>query len=322
MSLNAVTGAIKKHKSFLITSHINPEADALGSQLAARELLKALGKRSYCVDNDPVPAHYKFLPGIEGIKNNLKKGADYDAVIVLDCPTAARTGRVKKLFKKTAPVLNIDHHVSNEMFGDINWVKPHSSSTGEMIYALYKKLGVAISKKTALYIYVAILTDTGSFNYSNTSGVTHDIVSDLLGRGLYPRDISSSIYENKTLSSVRLLGKIVSGIKTAQNGRISYMVCTQGMFKKTGSVPSDTENFVNFAKSIKSVDIAIFIREDLRKRNLFNVSFRSKGNVDVNKLAALFGGGGHQNASGCVVRGSLADVKRKVLRKAKEALQD
>ncbi|NQT23297.1 MAG: bifunctional oligoribonuclease/PAP phosphatase NrnA [Candidatus Omnitrophica bacterium] len=320
MSVNAIIDAIRKHDRFLITSHVNPEADALGSQLAMYELIKSLGKEAFCVHSDKVPAHYKFLPGAENIKRTVKKGFNFDAVVALDCPTAKRTGRIKQFFKKAKIVINIDHHVSNTKFGDVNWVSPAASSCGEMVYTLYKKMGVAIGKKSALYIYIAILTDTGSFNYSNTSGVTHEIVSDLLGYGLKPHDISRDIYENKTVSEVKLLGKVIATLKTDTSGKIALIICTKKMLKDAKSGSHATENFINYARSIKLVDIAVFIKEDLKKRKAFHVSFRSKGSVDVNAIANFFGGGGHRNASGCTICGTLADVKRKILEKAKEAI--
>lgn len=320
MSLKRVIDTIRKYDKFLITAHVNPEADALGSQLALYELIKRLGKKAICVDNDKTPPHYKFLPGIENIKQTLKKREDFQVAVVLDCPTISRTGKVKNLLKKAKIIVNIDHHISNGKFGDVNWVDSSASSAGEMIYTLYKKMGIEISKKVALYIYIAILTDTGSFNYGNTSSVTHEIVSDLLGYGLQPQDISSFIYENKKISDVKLLGKVISTLKTDKTSKIAYMVCTKDMLKKTGSAASATENFINFAKSIEGIDIAIFIKEDLKSPGEFNISLRSKGDIDVNKMASFFDGGGHKNAAGCVIRGTLTEVKRKVLAKAKEAL--
>lgn len=321
MSIKEVVKALKKYDNFLITSHINPEADALGSQLALFELIKELGKKPICVDNDKVPSHYKFLPGIGNIRQSLKKTDDIEAAIVLDCPTIERSGKVKKLLKKAKIIINIDHHISNVGFGDVNWVKTDASSTGEMIYMLCKETGIEISKKIALYIYIGILTDTGSFNYSNTTSVTHEIVSDLLGYGLQSQHISHKIYENKPLKEIKLLGSCISSLEIEQNGRIAYMVCTKEMLKSLDCTSYNTENFINIARSIQGVDIAIFIREDLKKRNRFNISLRSHDNINVNKVASFFKGGGHKNAAGCVIKGTLAQIKKKILVKAKEALR-
>lgn len=320
MSLASVINVIKKYNKFLITSHINVEADALGSELAFRELIKKMGKTPICINSERVPVYYEFLPGIEHIRTDLKRFEDFDVAIVLDCPSIERTGKVKKILKKAKITVNIDHHISNNNFGDINWVRPEASSVGEMIYTLYKKMGLEISRRTALYIYIAILTDTGSFNYSNTSGVTHEIASDLLGYGLHPQDISNVIYENKNIRDIKLLGRVISTLKTEKNGKVAYMICTKAMTRKAKSDISATENFINLARSIKGVDIAVFIKQDAKKEKLYNVSFRSKGDADVNKVASFFGGGGHKNASGCIIKGTLQEVKKKVLSKAKEIL--
>ena len=176
--MKAVIEAIKNNKKFLITAHVNLEGDSLGSQLAMKELLTGMGKAAFILDNDPVPEHYRFLPKAGEISNRLDKVEDFDAAVVLDCPTLKRTGKVKDIISKSPSlVINIDHHISNEKFGGINWVDPHASSAGEMVYRLFKEIGVKLTKEVALSLYIAILTDTGSFNYDNTSRVTHEVLS-------------------------------------------------------------------------------------------------------------------------------------------------
>lgn len=321
MSLKAVVKTITTYNKFLITSHINPEADAIGSELALFELIRKLGKQAVCINSDRMAGHYRFLPGIKNIKHDLKgKRGRFDAILVLDSPTISRIGGVQKILKKVKVIVNIDHHISNSNFGNINWVKPKASSTAEMVYTLYKKTGVAISKEIALYIYVGILTDTGSFNYSNTTNVTHQITSDLLSYGLQPEEIFQWIYENKSLKEVKLLGQVISTLEVEKNGLIACMFSTRQMLVKTDCLPCNTENFINFARSIRGIKIAIFIREDFKKPNYFNVSLRSNGDIDVNKIALSFGGGGHKNAAGCVIRGTLAEVKKKILTEARKML--
>ncbi|NQU95545.1 MAG: bifunctional oligoribonuclease/PAP phosphatase NrnA [Candidatus Omnitrophica bacterium] len=320
-TIEKITKVLKKYDKFLITSHINPEGDSLGSQLAMAELLKCLGKKFVIFDNDKVPERYRFLPGINLIRNDIKdENEKFDAAIVLDCPNLKRVGRVREAVKKTETVINIDHHVSNEKFGDLNWVEEGASSAGEMVYKLYKSLNCKITKTVALYLYIAILTDTGSFNYSNTSGATHEIISELLGYGIEPYDVSQSIYENKTLGEVKLLAKALSDLKVLASGKVACLVVRKDLFRKTKTKPTACENFVNFARSVKGVNVAVFFREDINKKNVFHVSFRSTGRVDVNRIASFFGGGGHKNAAGCNVRGSLNEVKKKVLEKVKDAL--
>jgi len=317
-----IAEAIKKFNKFLITSHINPEGDSLGSQLAMANLLKALNKKFVVIDNDPVPSRYAFLPCAEIIKNKIgKNDLSFDAAIVLDCPNLKRTGSVKEIVKGIDFIINIDHHVSNERFGNLNWVEKNASSVGEMIHSLYKKMKCEMNAETALYLYISILTDTGSFNYGNTSSVTHEIVSELLGFGIKPYGISKSIYENKTLGELKLLGRVLSDLKVTEDGKIAYMAAPKKLFDETETGPSACENFVNFARSVRGVEVAVFFREDMKKKNSIHVSFRSGGSVDVNRIASHFGGGGHKTASGCSVRESFEEVKRDILKEVKDAIR-
>lgn len=311
---------IKKHKRFLITAHINPEGDSIGSQLAMKELLEKIGKRVAIVNNDPVPEHYKFLSASRFIRNEPNKNFDFDAAIVLDCPTLKRIGRVNGLLTDDKIVINIDHHVSNEKFGDVRWVDPAASSAGEMIYMLFKRLGVKPSKDAALCMYIAILTDTGSFNYDNTTGRTHQIAGELLGYGIDPAAVSEDIYERRDIIDIKFLGLVLSTISVNKTGEVAFLEITKRMLKATHADAAKSEGFVNYARSINGVRVAVIFKEDLKKPGIINISFRSKGDVDVNKIASAFGGGGHIKASGCVVAGTLADIKKKVLLKIEEAL--
>lgn len=319
--MKAVIEAIKKHKSFLITAHINLEGDSLGSQLAMKGLLDQLGKEARIIDNDPMPAHYKFLPNADVVSNDVGQRIDFDAAIVLDCPTLKRIGKVNNLIdKNTTFIINIDHHVSNEKFGAINWVDPNASSAGEMVYRLFKEMSVPITKEAALSLYIAILTDTGSFNYDNTSSVTHEIAGELLGYGLEPAAVSENIYERRTVSDIRFLGLVLSTLKVNDAKDIAYVEITRDMLAETGADIIKSEGFINYARSIDGVKIAVLFKEDPADTNKVFVSFRSKGDIDVNGLASCFGGGGHCKASGCVIEGTLQEAERIVLAKAEEVL--
>lgn len=310
--------AIKKYNKFLITAHVNLEGDSLGSQLGMRALVEAVGKTAVIVDNDAVPDHYKFLPGAENVSNKLDAKLDFDAAIVLDCPTLKRIGAVKELIAGKY-IINIDHHISNENFGNVNWVDPNASSAGEMVYKMFKEMGVKPTKEAALALYIAILTDTGSFNYDNTSGVTHEIAGELLGYGVEPASVSESVYERRSIEDIKLLGLVLSTIKVNSSGEIAYLEVTKEILKKTGASLLKSEGFVNYARSVDGARVAVIFKED--NGNKINVSFRSKGDVDVNKVAAAFGGGGHVRASGCIIDGSLAEVEAKVLAKIEEVLR-
>ncbi|MDD5174153.1 MAG: bifunctional oligoribonuclease/PAP phosphatase NrnA [Candidatus Omnitrophica bacterium] len=323
--MKEVIDAIKKSKRFLITAHVKLEGDALGSQLAMKELLIGMGKEAFILDSDPVPEHYKFLPKADEVSDKFDKIGIFDAAIVLDCPTLDRTGRVRDVIKaKAVSVINIDHHVSNEKFGDVNWVEPNASSAGEMVFRLFKEARVLMTKEVALSLYIAILTDTGSFNYDNTSSITHEIAGELLGYGLDPALVSESVYERRSVKDINLLGLVLATIRVNKKGTIAYLEVTKDMLDKTGADLAKSEGLINFARSIDGVKVAVLFKEDQEDKNKINISFRSKGNgnvVDVNRIASLFGGGGHTKASGCVVTGSLEDVKKKVLAKIEEVLK-
>lgn len=319
--MKRVIEAITKYKKFLITAHINLEGDSLGSQLAMKQLLEEMGKEAFILDSDKVPAHLEFLPGAREVLNDTEKVRDFDAAVVLDCPTLKRTGKVKDIIYKKKPIINIDHHISNEMFGDVNWVDAHASSAGEMVYKLFKETKKSITKESALAIYIAILTDTGSFNYDNTSSVTHEIAGELLGYGLEPAKVSERVYERRSTEEIKLLGLVLSSIKVNKTGEVAYLEATGEMLKKTGADMAKSEGFVNYARSIDNVKVAILFKEDTKEPGKISISFRSKGEADVNAIASFFGGGGHIKASGCTIEGKLEEVKEKVLAKVEEVLK-
>src|SRR3989338_4172243 len=226
-----VIEAIAKHSRFLITAHVNLEGDSLGSQLAMKELLKGIGKTAFRVDSDAVPEHYKFLPKTDDISTKIDRKLDFDAVIVLDCPNLKRIGRGRDLISNQSVIINIDHHISNEKFGSVNWVDPNASSAGEMVYRIFKEMGVPLTKETALYLYIAILTDTGSFNYDNTSSLTHEIAGELLGYGLDPASVSESVYDRRSIEDIKLLGLVLSTIRVNDTGEVAYMELTNDVLK-------------------------------------------------------------------------------------------
>ncbi|MCX5666258.1 MAG: bifunctional oligoribonuclease/PAP phosphatase NrnA [Candidatus Omnitrophica bacterium] len=324
--MREVIEAIKKGKRFLVTAHVNVEGDALGSQLAMKELLMGMGKEAFILDSDPVPEHYRFLPKASEVSNKFDKVGAFDAAVVLDCPTLNRTGKVRDVIKSQAvPIINIDHHISNEKFGSVNWVEPNASSAGEMVFRLFKETGVKMTKEVALSLYIAILTDTGSFNYDNTSSATHEIAGELLGYGLDPAVVSESVYERRSVKDINLLGLVLATIRVNKSGMIAHLEVTKDMLKKTGADLAKSEGLINFARSIDGVKVAILFKEDQQEKGKINISFRSKGNgdaADVNKIAAIFGGGGHAKASGCIVAGSLKEVKKKVLAQVEASLKD
>lgn len=323
MSLKSAADCIRKHKDFLITSHVNLEGDALGSELAFYNLIKKLGKRAVIINQDDVPHGYGFLPGADKVKRlniNIKKELKFDCLVALDCSDLNRAGEVYKLNGSRRPILNIDHHISNQGFGDVNWIKPDDSSCCEMIYRLFKDLRVAFDKETALLLYVGMLTDTGSFRYLNTTSHVHRAVSDLLRQNLDVAKIYKAIYENIPYRDMKLLAKILPVLKLGFKGKVAWVQIKRD-FLKNQSVHFDlTEEILRFARAIKGVEVSVIFRENLGSKDEVKVNFRSQGEVDVNKIASCFGGGGHKTASGATIHGRLDTVRKKVLGKIKESL--
>ncbi|MFC1620772.1 bifunctional oligoribonuclease/PAP phosphatase NrnA [Candidatus Omnitrophota bacterium] len=319
MSARSIKKIIKKFDTFLISAHINPEGDSVGSQIALASLLKRLGKKVIIVNESPVPHILRFMNGVDGILKELPRNVDFQAAVVLDCPDMSRIGKISEYVTKDKAVINIDHHISNQKFGRHNWVDAKASSAGEMVFELFKEFKLKIKYDEAVAIYVAIMTDTGSFKYTNTSSETHRIIAELMDAGIEPYDIYSKIYEMSSLQDTSLLGCALQTLKVSEDGTIAWLWVTKEMLKKTKASLEGTEGIINFARSIGGVEIAAFFRET-GTENRIKVSFRSKGKADVNKLASFFNGGGHVTASGCTVFGKMEEVEKKVLEKAKEIL--
>ena len=321
MSIKKVVDCIKTHKVFLITTHQNLEGDALGSQIAFYNLLRRLGKTAIMVNQDSVPSEYAWLSGTELIKlyrHNMK--LKFDCIVMLDCSDRYRCGYVADLATSGQTVLNIDHHISNDNFGDINWVLPDASSASEMVYRLYKMMRIKIDLSSALAIYVGILTDTGSFRYINTTSFTHRVAAELLKFNLDVPKIYRNIYESMSFSDVLLLPRILLTLERAASGKIIIFQMRRGFIKRMRSHSDLTENVLNFGRSIRNSEVCVLFKELPEKAGYIRVNLRSQGLVDVNLIAQFFGGGGHKTASGCSIKGSIAGVKRRVIRKIKEQL--
>ncbi len=307
----------KSNRTFLIATHINPEGDAVGSELALANLLKKLGKRVLILNEDLPPSQYGFLPGLEAIKRAVK-GLHYDAAILVDCSDLSRVGKISKWISRDKPLINIDHHISNTKFGDINWVDPRASSASEMIYELFCALNARINKDDALLLYTGIVTDTGSFRYSTTSVSTHRAVSELLKHGLDVYGIFRKLYESMRFETVKAYAEIISTLEISKNGRVAWLKVNNRLIKKDPSLSEETDNIIQFARCIKGVEAALLFKE-VREGREVRVNMRStSGRVDVNKLARIFGGGGHAMASGCTVKGRLRDVVAKVVGEAEK----
>lgn len=321
MSLRKIIASIKRNKTFLITTHLNLEGDALGSEIAFSRLLKKLGKKAYIVNGDRTPANYNFLPGVDKIIKFKKESLiKFDCFVILDCANLTRCGDVRTLATEKKPILNIDHHTSNTRFASINWIESRVSSTAQMVYELYKKMGVKLDRGAALALYAGILTDTGSFRYSNTCSYTHRVVSELMQYKFDITDIYQKVYGNMSPQDMRLLLGILPKIKLDGQGRIAWFQIKKGLLGGKRIFFDISEYVLSFARSIQGIEVAVLFKENPRTKNEIKVNLRSQGAVDVNRIANFFGGGGHKTASGATLKGRLPEVRKKVLAKIKESL--
>jgi len=314
---------LKDNKSFVITSHTNLEGDALGSELAFWKLLKAMGKHAVIINEDTPPCNYTFLPHILRIKKFKKNMSNTrcDCFVLLDCSNLERCGKVASISRNAKSILNIDHHISNEMFGDVNWVDSSASCCAEMIYNLYKRLRLPLNRDIATFLYTGLLTDTGSFRYTNTTSLTHKIASELLKYDLRVAWIYKQVYENISFEDMRLLIKALSFIRRDDSGRIAWVKIRRGLLKNIDIRLDLAEEVLSFARAIKGTEVSILFKESLKNKDEVRVNLRSSGRVDVNKVASFFGGGGHKTASGATVKGDIETVSRQVLSKIRETLQ-
>lgn len=331
MSLKKVVAHIKNNKYFLITTHTNLEGDALGSELAFYRLLRKLGKYATIMNEDNVPYGYDFLPGInkvekfrgkifDKVRKNRLKDIRFDCLIILDCSDLARCGRVSKINIDNRPIVNIDHHISNDKFGNINWIEPAASSCSEMIYKLYKRMRIPLDRYAALLLYVGMITDTGSFRYSNTNSLTHKAASELLKYNLDIVQIYKRIYENIPFEDMKLLTKILPNMKQSAKGKIIWFQIKKNMLKNKKLSFDLSEHILSFGRAIKDAEVAVLFKENLGIKDEIRVNFRSQGKVDVNKIARFFGGGGHKTASGATIHGQIDAVRKKVLAKIRDNL--
>ena len=312
MNYKAVIGAIKKHKRFLVTTHINPDADAIGSALAMAAVLRSLGKSVVVLNEDAMPGWLKFLPSTAWFKKPVDiKTFDYDVAIALDCGDCSRIGNVRGLLRKNKLLVNIDHHKTNDCFGDVNLVLPKASSTAEVLFELFKKMKVAWSRELATLLYAGIMTDTGSFRYDCTSARTHSIVGELIGHGVSPHEIYSKIYDVVSIRDLKTFLSIANDVEFIQKGKIACLELKEKDLVKFSNGFDVRDKIFALLRSAQGVEVIVIFNEVGKLRT--RVNFRSKENVDVARLACQFQGGGHAKASGCTVDLNIKETRRKIL---------
>ena len=314
--ISAVCDVLRNQDRFLIACHENPEGDAIGSQLALALALRKMGKTVTILNADPVPRNLLFLKGSDTVVFEAD-GSSYNVAVVVDCGTIDRTGKAAPEMLKPPVRIIIDHHHTNEDSGPLALVDPNAAATGLLVYRVLVALGVEIDRDIAENIYAAILTDTGSFRYGNSSPEAFCTAGEMVRLGINPWAVSEQVYETQSSNRVRLLGRTLSSLEIVLDGKLAAITTMLADFDEFKASKDDLEGFINYPRSVLGVEAAIAFREQADR--VFRVSFRSKGRLDVSLVAVSFGGGGHRNAAGCTVSGSIEEVKSRVF-KAVEAM--
>ena len=289
----------------MLSSHVRPDGDAIGSQLAMAFALRQLGKQVRIVNRDAPPGPLRVFPGVSGIEVAPRVDDPGDAVIVMECGDLSRTG-VEGL--ERGFVINIDHHLGNTNYGALNWFDASAAACGEMAFDLaVNELGVTLTLEIAMHVYIAILTDTGSFHYSSISPRTFDICRQCMEAGIDPPAIARAIFDSNNLGRLKLFGAVLSKMELDASGRVATVYVDQRLARDCGGTYEDTEGIVNLPLTVKEIEAVAFFKE--AGPDDWRVSMRSKGDVDVNAIAKEYGGGGHKNASGCSVNGTFQELK-------------
>jgi phosphoesterase RecJ-like protein len=314
--LSQVVELIENKQVFGITTHVRPDGDGIGSSLGLCWLLRSLGKTAEVIVSDNIPVTYRRLPGADDIRRVTEIDRDYDAVFVIECSDILRP-EIKNLDQQFT--VNIDHHSTCEHFGTVNWIDSTASAVGEMIYNLCKAIGGRVTKEIADCVYLAMVADTGSFHFPNTTDRTLKVASELVKVGVRPAEISEMIYNGYTWGRLELMREVLNTLRRDPSGRVAFMRQTLAMKKLSGAVEGDNANFVNYPLMAKEVLASIYMREV--EENGYRVSLRSKGDVNVAKIAEKFGGGGHKNAAGCCVRGEWDDREKELVEELIKAVE-
>lgn len=304
---------LKAAKNVLVLTHIHPDGDALGSQIAMGNILRSLGKNVFLYGEDQVVSTYRFLPGSAEIECVLPDLRGFDCAVALDCGDSNRLGPGMDSLLTVHPFAVVDHHASHQPFGDLRWIDPKRASTGEMVYDLAEALGAELDFKTAYCLYAAIVSDTGSFKYSSTTADTFRIAGELLRKGVKPAEVCGKLFDNFTVKRLNLMRIVLDTLKLYADDRLAMIAAPLEAFVKTGTTQADAETFINYPRSLDTVKVAAFLKET--ESGLVSASIRSKGTeYDVAEVAATFGGGGHRNAAGFKLKDtSIDEVREKLL---------
>jgi phosphoesterase RecJ-like protein len=309
----ALLQRLRQANRLLLVSHQSPDGDAIGSELALARILRRMGKGATVWNRDAAPAIFKPLAGFDRIHVGSEPPAGFpetfDAVVVLECPGLDRTGLAEQL--GSLPLLNIDHHLGNGQYGEVNWVDTAAPAVGEMIFRLAQGLHAELDAETANALLLTIAADTGGFRFSNTGVAAFEAAAALVRHGASPEQVSLWLYESQPLASLRLLGEMLTTLELAHDGRVATVALTPAMYAAAGATAADSEGLIDHPRSIAGVVAVALLRElpDGRAK----VSLRSKGDVDIERLARQYGGGGHRNAAGFTVERNVGELRTELI---------
>jgi phosphoesterase RecJ-like protein len=311
-----IAGAILERQRFLITSHARPDGDSIGSQLAMAFALDHLGKSARIVNSDPAPDHYQDFPGMDRIEILPRvERPNIDAVIVMECSDLSRTG-VSGL--DTEFIINIDHHLGNRMYGAVNWHDDSAAACGELVFDIIAAMGVPLSEEIATHIYLAILTDTGSFHHSNITSRTFDICRQCVEAGVNPATMARRVFDSNSFGKLKLIGALLNEMELVDEGRLAVLHIDDRMLARCGCTANDTEGIINLPLTAREIQAVVFFK--MEPGGQLRVSLRSKYDVDVRSVATAFGGGGHKNAAGFTLHAEESDVRSEILQRLVHAI--
>jgi phosphoesterase RecJ-like protein len=301
----------------LLASHINPDGDAIGALLAMGIALEKRGCQVALYNESSIPAVYRFLPAVDRIQKQLTDWRHFDTAVIMDCGVLNRVGSAADAIATIPVVINIDHHITNTRFGQYHLVDVNACATSEIVYRLIQAMDLDVDVAMATAIYTGILTDTGSFRFSNTNQEAFSICEAMVAAGVKPSTVAQHVYGTYSLGRIKLLNLALDSIEISNNGYLSIMTVTREMLADTGTQPEDADGLINYARRIRDVKVAALIHElenggESKNRKRFHVSLRSDGSVDVSRIAMQFGGGGHAGAAGFSAESSLAELKQTI----------
>ena len=309
--------AIRRGQRFVLASHQRPDGDAIGSAMSMALALRAMGKDATVVTDAIPPVYLQPFPGVEGITITRDVHEVFDAALIMECSELARTG-VTGLDR--SPVMNIDHHPGNKVYGAVNWIDESAAACGEMVFTLIEALAAPLTAEAATHIYLAVLTDTGSFHFSHLTPRTYDVAKRCVEAGADPRWIARTHYDSNSLSRVRIFGAVMNGMVIVDEGRVALLSITRKLMADLGGTSDDLEGLINFPLTVNDIEAVAFLKEV--GDDDWRISMRSKGTVDIGAIARAHGGGGHTNAAGCSANGSQDNVSKQFAQLLTEAIRN